>query len=55
MQTEKIQVAFRIDTAFYERLAKNAIRKGMTVPQYTRYILKKYFIDHDTKKTNPNP
>lgn len=55
MQTEKVQIAYRVDLAFYERLAKNAERKGMTVPQYTRYILKKYFQDHDSKKTNTNP
>ena len=55
MQTEKVQIAYRVDLAFYERLAKNAERKGMTVPQYTRYILKKYFQEHDAKKTNTNP
>ena len=55
MEGEKVQIAYRIDLAFYERLAKNADRKGMTVPQYTRYILKKYFQEHDAKKTNTNP
>ena len=50
MEGEKVQIAYRIDLAFYERLAKNADRKGMTVPQYTRYILKKYFQEHDAKK-----
>jgi predicted DNA-binding protein len=54
MQTEKVQVAYRISVEFYNRMAKNAERKGMTVPQYTRYILKKYFNDHD-KKISTNP
>jgi len=55
MQTEKVQIAYRVDVDFYERLSKNALRKGMTVAQYTRYIVKKYFNDHDKQKTNSNP
>ena len=55
MEVEKVQVKYRIDLPFYERMAKNAERRGMTVSQYTRYILKKYFNDHDKQKTNSNP
>lgn len=55
MEIEKVAVKYRIDLPFYEKMAKNAERRGMTVPQYTRYILKKYFQEHDAKKTNTNP
>lgn len=55
MQTEKVQVKIRIDVPFYDLMAKNADRRGMTVAQFTRYILKKYFNDHAKKQTNTNP
>jgi hypothetical protein len=55
MQTEKVQVKIRIDVPFYDLMAKNADRRGMTVAQFTRYILKKYFNDHAKKQTNTTP
>lgn len=55
MNSEKVQIAYRVELSFYEKMAKNANRKGMTVPQYTRYILKKYFNENDKQKTTANP
>ena len=54
MESEKVQINVRVDLDLYERLAKDGLRRGLTVAAYTRYILKKYFNDH-AKKTNTNP
>ena len=54
MEVEKVQINVRVDLDLYEKLAKQGLRRGLTVAAYTRYILKKYMNDHDKQKTNPN-
>jgi predicted DNA binding CopG/RHH family protein len=53
MTEEKVRITVRVNESFYELIAKTALRKGLTVPAFTRYVLKKYF--NDAKKTNTNP
>lgn len=53
MTEEKIRVTLKIDESFYNIMAKEANRKGLTVAAFSRYVLKKYF--NDEKKTNTNP
>lgn len=58
MDIEKVQVAYRIDIDTYHKIARIALRKKKTVPQFTRYILEKYLEDtenHDKQKTTANP
>ena len=55
MTENKIQLSYRVDDKFYEIIARAANRKGLTVPAFTRYVLKKYFNDHEKKQTNSNP
>jgi predicted DNA binding CopG/RHH family protein len=53
MTEEKVDIRIRVKEDFYDIIAKTALRKGLTVPAFTRYVLKKYF--NDAKKTNTNP
>jgi antitoxin component of RelBE/YafQ-DinJ toxin-antitoxin module len=50
----KVQVAYRIDETTYNRLAVISNRKGLTVPQLTRLIVKQYLENNTngTQKTN---
>ncbi len=52
MTENKIQLSYRVDDKFYDIIARAALRKGLTVPAFNRYVLKKYF--HDKQKTNTN-
>lgn len=54
MQNEKVQINVRITAEMWDRLAAIGLRKAMSVPQLTRYVLKKYLTDHDNKKTSTN-
>lgn len=56
MQTEKVQINVRIPVDMWDKLAKIGLRKAMSVPQLTRYVLKKYLNDlnHDKQKTTAN-
>ena len=54
METEKVQIKTTVDLKLYELLAKESLRRGLTVAAFNRYIVKKYFNDH-AKKTNTNP
>ena len=44
---EKVQINFRVDSNFYDKLAKDSLKRGLTFAAYTRYILKKHYEDHD--------
>jgi antitoxin component of RelBE/YafQ-DinJ toxin-antitoxin module len=52
----KVQVSYRIDEDTYNRLAVISNRKGLTVPQLTRLIVKQYLDNNTngTKKTTTN-
>jgi hypothetical protein len=54
MTEEKVRITIKIDESFYYVIANAALKKGLTVSAFSRYILKKYFNDH-AKKTNTNP
>lgn len=54
MTEDKVRITIRVTEDFYNKIDRAASRKGLTVPAFTRYILKKYFNDHD-KKANTNP
>ena len=54
MAEEKVRITIKIDESFYNIMAGAALKKGLTVSAFSRYILKKYFNDH-AKKTNTNP
>ena len=55
MTEEKVRITIRVNESFYETIARAALRKGLTVPAFTRYVLKKYFNDYAKKQTNTNP
>lgn len=55
MTEEKVDIRIRVNESFYETIARAALRKGLTVPAFTRYVLKKYFNDYAKKQTNTNP
>ena len=55
MAMEKVRITLKIDESFYNTMAKEANRKGLTVAAFSRYVLKKYFNDHAKKQTNTNP
>ena len=55
MAMEKVRITLKIDESFYNIMAKEANRKGLTVAAFSRYVLKKYFNDHAKKQTNTNP
>jgi antitoxin component of RelBE/YafQ-DinJ toxin-antitoxin module len=50
----KVQVAYRIDEDTYNRLAVISNRKGLTVPQLTRLIVKQY-LENNTNGTKKTP
>jgi hypothetical protein len=50
----KVQVSYRIDEDTYNRLAVISNRKGLTVPQLTRLIVKQY-LDNNTNGTKKTP
>jgi antitoxin component of RelBE/YafQ-DinJ toxin-antitoxin module len=51
----KVQVAYRIDEDTYNRLAVISNRKGLTVPQLTRLIVKQYLDNNTTNGTKKTP
>jgi hypothetical protein len=55
MTSEKVEFKTRVTEDFYNQIARAALRKGLTVPAFTRYVLKKYFNDNAKKQTNSNP
>jgi hypothetical protein len=55
MTDQKVDIRIRVQENFYEIIARAANRKGLTVPAFTRYVLKKYFNDHAKKQTDTNP
>lgn len=55
MTEDKIRITIRVTEDFYNKIDLLASKKALTVPAFTRYILKKYFNDHDKQKTNTNP
>jgi len=55
MTEEKVRITVRVNESFYDIIARAANRKGLTVPAFTRYVLKKYFNDNAKKQTNTNP
>lgn len=55
MIEQKVDIRIRIQEDFYNQIARAALRKGLTVPAFTRYVLKKYFNDNAKKQTNTNP
>lgn len=55
MTSEKVEFKTRVTEDFYNQIARVALRKGLTVPAFTRYVLKKYFNDNAKKQTNSNP
>ena len=55
MTSEKVEFKTRVTEDFYNQIARAALRKGLTVPAFTRYVLKKYFNDYAKKQTNTNP
>ena len=50
----KVQVSYRIDEDTYNRLAVISNRKGLTVPQLTRLIVKQY-LENNTNGTKKTP
>ena len=53
MLSDKIKVTYRVTEDFWDTIAREANRKGLTVPSFTRYVLKKYINEKNngTKKT----
>jgi hypothetical protein len=53
MLSDKIKVTYRVTEEFWDTIAREANRKGLTVPSFTRYVLKKYINEktNGTKKT----
>ena len=54
MIIEKVDIRIRIDESFYDKISKLSRAKGLSVPAFTRYVLKKYFNEYDRQKANPN-
>jgi hypothetical protein len=53
MVEDKVRITYRITESFYNIVIKEADRKGLTLPAFTRYVLKKYINEKNngTKKT----
>lgn len=55
MTDQKVDIRIRVQENFYNVINREADKRGLTVPAFTRYVLKKYFNDHAKKQTNTNP
>lgn len=51
MVKDKVHCTYRVTEDFYWQIVKEADKKGLTVPAFTRYVIKKYISEYGTKKT----